>query len=65
MYDCIVVGAGLSGSVIARFAAEELQLKVLVIEKKQHIGGHMYDEKDANGVLIHKYRPPHVSYKPL
>jgi len=52
-----VVGAGLSGSVIARFAAEELQLKVLLIEKKQHIGGHMYDEKDANGVLIHKYGP--------
>lgn len=55
--DCIIVGAGLAGSVIARFAAEELQLKVLVIEKKEHIGGHMYDEKDVTGVLIHRYGP--------
>lgn len=57
MYDVIVVGSGFSGSVIARELAEKHNKKVLVIEKRDHIAGNMYDEYDDHGVLIHKYGP--------
>lgn len=57
MYDIIVVGAGLAGSVVARKCAEELNKKVLVLERRNHIAGNLYDEKDKNGILIQKYGP--------
>lgn len=57
MYDSIVVGAGIAGAVAARKLAEEKGKKVLVIERRSHIGGNCYDEKDAYGVLIHNYGP--------
>lgn len=57
MYDSIVIGAGIGGSVIARELAERGNEKVLVIEKKDHIGGNCYDENDEYGILIHKYGP--------
>lgn len=57
MYDVVVVGAGFSGSVLARKIAEETKLKVLVVEKRNHIGGNAYDEYDENGILIQKYGP--------
>lgn len=57
MYDVIVVGSGFSGSVIARALADKHNKKVLVIEKRDHIAGNMYDEYDDHGVLIHKYGP--------
>ena len=53
----IIVGAGFSGSIIARKIAEELNLKVTVIERRKHIGGNAYDEYDENGILIQKYGP--------
>ena len=56
MFDCIVVGAGVAGCVAARQLAEAGK-KVLVLEKREHIGGNTYDEKDGYGVLIHKYGP--------
>lgn len=55
--DIIVVGSGFSGSILARKIAEELDRKVTVIEKRGHIGGNMYDETDAHGILIQKYGP--------
>ena len=57
MERIIVVGAGFSGAVIARAIAEELNREVLVIEKRPHIGGNMYDETDEHGICIHKYGP--------
>lgn len=55
--DCLVVGCGLSGSVAARYLAEKRNWKILVVEKRNHIGGNMYDYRDANGILVHKYGP--------
>lgn len=57
MFDCIVVGAGFAGSVIARELAEKSDKRVLVIEKRGHIAGNMYDCFDNSGILIHKYGP--------
>jgi len=56
-YDVIVVGCGLSGSVVARELAEKCNKKVLVIDRRDHIGGNMYDYVDENGILVHKYGP--------
>lgn len=51
----LVVGAGISGAVLARCIAEKSGEKVLVIDSKSHIGGNCYDYKDENGISIHKY----------
>lgn len=56
-YDSIVVGAGIAGATVARKLAEEKHKKVLVIERRAHIGGNCYDEKDEYGILIHNYGP--------
>jgi UDP-galactopyranose mutase len=56
-YEYVVIGAGLAGAVIAERIATILKRNVLVIEKRDHIGGNCYDEYDAHGVLIHKYGP--------
>ena len=56
MTDLVVVGSGFFGLTIARQAAEELGLHVLVIEKRSHIGGNAYSEFDhETGIEIHKY----------
>lgn len=57
MGKIIVVGAGFSGAVIARSIAEELDRKVIVVEKRNHIAGNMYDEFDEHGISVHKYGP--------
>ncbi|MCX7884928.1 MAG: UDP-galactopyranose mutase [Caloramator sp.] len=54
--DVVVVGCGFAGAVIARILAEK-GMKVLIVEKREHIGGNMYDYKDESGAYIHKYGP--------
>lgn len=57
MYDYIIAGSGFAGATAANILADKYNRKVLVIEKRDHIGGNCYDEKDAYGILIHKYGP--------
>jgi len=57
MIDYIIIGAGLAGTTIAERIATKLNKKVLIIEKRNHIGGNCYDFKDENNILIHKYGP--------
>jgi UDP-galactopyranose mutase len=56
-YDCLVIGCGFAGAVIARELAERSDKKVLIIDKRGHIGGNAYDCVDSEGILIHKYGP--------
>ncbi len=56
-YDYIVVGAGFAGAVLAERIATQLDKKVLVIDKRSHIGGNCYDEVDESGVIVHTYGP--------
>lgn len=57
MFDYLIVGAGFSGSVLAERIATQLDKKVLVVDKRNHIGGNAYDYYDENGILVHKYGP--------
>ena len=56
-YDAVVVGSGFAGAVTARQLAEQGSMNVLIIEKRSHIAGNMYDEEDEAGVLVHRYGP--------
>lgn len=51
----LVVGAGISGATIANLLANNLNEKVLIIDKRNHIGGNCHDYKDKNGITIHSY----------
>lgn len=56
-YKYIVVGAGLAGLTVAERIANVLKEKVLIIEKRSHIGGNVYDSYNEEGILIHNYGP--------
>ncbi len=55
MYDIIIVGAGISGVVLAERFANVLNKKVLVLEKRNHVGGNCYDYINSDGILVSKY----------
>ncbi len=57
MYDYLIVGAGYSGSVFAERIASQLNKKVLIVDKRNHIAGNAYDFYNEDGILIHKYGP--------
>lgn len=57
MYDYLIVGAGFSGAVLAERLATKANKKILLIDKRTHIGGNAYDAYDDAGVLIHLYGP--------
>lgn len=56
-YDYLIVGAGFAGSVLAERLTSQLGKRVLLIDRRSHVGGNAYDEKDAAGVLMHRYGP--------
>jgi len=57
MFDYLIVGAGFAGSVLAERLASTENKKVLLIDKRNHIGGNAYDYYNEDGILIHKYGP--------
>ena len=57
MYDYVIVGAGFAGSVLAERLANEAGKKVLLLDRRSHIGGNAYDFYDDHGILIHRYGP--------
>lgn len=57
MYDYLIVGAGFAGSVLAERLASVGNKKVLILDKRNHIGGNAYDHYDEAGILVHKYGP--------
>ncbi|WP_312929450.1 NAD(P)-binding protein, partial [Stutzerimonas nitrititolerans] len=56
-FDYLIVGAGFAGSVLAERLAAGLNKRVLVVDRRPHIGGNAYDYHDESGVLIHRYGP--------
>lgn len=56
-YDFIIAGCGICGSVIARYIAEVMDKRVLLLEKREHIAGNMYDYRNEEGILVHRYGP--------
>jgi UDP-galactopyranose mutase len=57
MFDTIIIGAGFAGSVLAERLATKKNQRVLIIDKRPHIGGNCYDRFDDHGILIHQYGP--------
>lgn len=57
MFDYLIVGAGFAGSVMAERLASQANKKVLLVDKRDHIGGNAYDHYDKEGILVHKYGP--------
>jgi len=55
--DVLVVGAGFAGSIVAERLASSCGLRVLVVDRRDHIAGNAYDYVDEHGVLVHKYGP--------
>ncbi|MDQ2835389.1 MAG: UDP-galactopyranose mutase [Acidobacteriota bacterium] len=56
-FDYLVVGAGFAGSVVAERLASQLGKRVLVIDRRPHIGGNTYDFRNEDGILVHQYGP--------
>lgn len=57
MYDFLITGAGFGGAVLAERLANVSGLKILVVDKRNHIAGNAYDYYNNDGILIHKYGP--------
>jgi UDP-galactopyranose mutase len=57
MFDYLIVGAGFAGSVLAERLARGSGKRVLICDRRPHIGGNAYDHYNEDGILIHKYGP--------
>src|ERR1043166_1917198 len=66
MYDYLIVGAGFAGSTLAERLGSQGK-KILLVDKRMHIGGNAYDCYDDAGILIHRYGPHifHTNSKPV
>lgn len=56
-YDWLVVGAGFTGAVFAERVASRLGQRVLVIDRRDHVGGNAHDFRNEHGILCHRYGP--------
>src|SRR3954463_12130516 len=57
MFDYLIVGAGFAGSVLAERLAKVANKRVLICDKRNHIGGNAYDHYNDAGIMVHKYGP--------
>lgn len=56
-FDAVVVGAGFTGATVAERLAAAFGKRVLIIDRRDHIGGNAYDEHNRDGILVHRYGP--------
>lgn len=56
-FDWLIVGAGFTGCTLAERIATQLDQRVLIVERRDHIGGNAYDYYNEHGILVHKYGP--------
>src|SRR3979411_2913522 len=57
MFDYLIVGAGFAGSVVAAQMAPNFGKRVMLIDRREHVGGNAYDHYNEAGILVHKYGP--------
>ncbi len=57
MYDYLIVGAGLAGATLAERLASQLGARILVVDKRDHIGGNCHDPLTSDGLRYHRYGP--------
>ena len=57
MFDYLIVGAGFAGAVVAERMARVYGKEVLVVDRRNHIGGNAYDHYNEDGLLVHRYGP--------
>jgi len=57
MFDYLIVGAGFSGAVVASQMVRRFNKRVMLVDRRSHVGGNAYDHRDAAGILVHKYGP--------
>jgi UDP-galactopyranose mutase len=57
MFDYLIVGAGFAGSVLAERLAQGSGKRVLICDRRPHIGGNAYDHYNEDGILVHRYGP--------
>src|SRR5512139_2370707 len=57
MFDYLIVGAGFAGSVLAERLAAGSDMRVLIVDRRPHIGGNAYDHYNEAGILVHRYGP--------
>lgn len=55
--EWLIIGAGYSACVLAERIATQLNQRVLIVERRNHIGGNAYDYYNEHGILVHKYGP--------
>ncbi|MBT2323634.1 UDP-galactopyranose mutase [Variovorax paradoxus] len=56
-YDFLIVGGGFAGCVLAERLASQLGLRVLIIDRRPHVGGNAYDHLNEHGIMVHRYGP--------
>ena len=56
-YDFLIVGAGFAGAVLAERLASEQNKRILLIDRREYIGGNCYDFRNEADILVHRYGP--------
>lgn len=57
MFDYLIVGAGLAGGTLAERLACDSNKKILLVDRRDHIGGNTFDYYNEHEILVHRYGP--------